>query len=366
MPEEKAKKNLVQRLEKKIARLHRNHGENLAKCYALLNAFICAVYSLLAHEYSPETSSYQIGFFGCLTPFLFGLTLTILREKTFLPISRSGRKALAARCIGGVFFLNLYIFFSRNLPASKFIVLLNTNAILSVLLGPIFAGEKPDIVAYLLAFASLFGIVLIIDPSILGFSVETSSADDVPFALLISGFSLPICSVSLNFLLKNFMSRMTPTHSSMGYSFTSVLLFGLLGLTKGCKPIALKDYLLTQAFAISTIVGHYLFVVGIGLAKKASTIILINSSQVIITFLLSATFVGGKISFLNFVGLLVFFGSVLGIGIYEMVFAKEGFLRHTVMLTQAWDDEGSGKDNENDEEDDEKRYTSLQLLVDQN
>jgi drug/metabolite transporter (DMT)-like permease len=55
------------------------------------------------------------------------------------------------------------------MPLQKAAVLFNTNTIFTVLLGICFLGEIPTTKIILLVFMTFFGVILLIDPSMIGF-----------------------------------------------------------------------------------------------------------------------------------------------------------------------------------------------------
>ena len=75
------------------------------------------------------------------------------------------------RGVFGVFyaFQNLVMV---KMPIQKSAVLFNTNSIFTVILGAIFLGEKPSVVIIVLLFTSTIGILLLINPSMLGWPVK--------------------------------------------------------------------------------------------------------------------------------------------------------------------------------------------------
>ena len=72
------------------------------------------------------------------------------------------------RGLAGAPLFSLFVYSSMVLPTQIFTVLINMNIAYSVIVGPCLTNEWPTIKSGLMVLLSLFGVVMITDPSLIG------------------------------------------------------------------------------------------------------------------------------------------------------------------------------------------------------
>ena len=63
-----------------------------------------------------------------------------------------------------------------KMPMQKSIVLINTSSIFIVILGALILNEKPSLTIIMLVCLSSFGIILLIDPALIGWKPESQDS----------------------------------------------------------------------------------------------------------------------------------------------------------------------------------------------
>ena len=360
------KNHAQSKLFKKIKRAHLRNPELFAIIHTMTSAICYSCYSLLAHKYSPDVTISQIGFCGNFTTLAFGIIQAYFRGESLIPMSKTGKKATMLFGLCGMIFFYMFVYFSMKIPASIFIIILNTSSIVSVFLGPLLASEKFDTIPLILALISLIGIIFAIKPDLLGLP-SSSRASETSSLIIIICFSMPFISVCLNLFIRNYVEKMSLSQCSMGMSFCNMMLFAIIGTFTASNSLSLRDFLIAEFFGIALISNQYFFMIALVLTKKPSTQIVIYSSQVVITYILDSLINNVPITMIGAIGVAIFFGSIVLIGIYDAYISKRNNLAYTVLF---FDDGTIHKRNRTEEDDDDelegKMLTSLGDLINRN
>jgi drug/metabolite transporter (DMT)-like permease len=114
------------------------------------------------------------------------LTVGIARynKSSVIPDNPRGRKAMFFRGLVGAPLFSLFVFSSMVLPTQIFTVLINMNIAYSVILGPCLTNEWPTIKSGLMVLLSIFGVIMITDPSLIGIGTGEELEDYPKIALL--------------------------------------------------------------------------------------------------------------------------------------------------------------------------------------
>lgn len=125
------------------------------------------------------------------------LGLAKLNNSSVIPKNKRGRLAMLFRGIVGAPLVSLFILSSMVLPTQIFTVLINMNIAYSVILGPCLTNEWPTIRSCLMVIISIFGVILITAPSMVGIGSSESIDDSYPKLALVG---VTICAFGTVFI----------------------------------------------------------------------------------------------------------------------------------------------------------------------
>lgn len=146
---------------------------------------------------------------------LVTLGIAKYNNSSVIPDNKRGRIAMFFRGLAGAPLFGLFVFSSMVLPTQIFTVLINMNIAYSVILGPCLTNEWPTLRSGFMVLVSLFGVVLITDPSLVGIGTGEEIEDDYPKIAL---FTVTLCAfgtVAMSVVLSKF-SKQTPTTNTNG------------------------------------------------------------------------------------------------------------------------------------------------------
>ena len=123
----------------------------------------------------------------CMTFFL-----ARMNNASVIPPTALGRKVIIFRSLAGAPLFLMFIYSSMALPSQIFTVLINMNIAYSVILGPCLSNEWPTIKSGLSVLVSLFGVILITDPALVGIGDGEQIESSYPKIALVT---VTICAV---------------------------------------------------------------------------------------------------------------------------------------------------------------------------
>ena len=276
-------------------------------------------------------SLHQIGFFSNLTVAFISIVQAYYRGVNLIPVRPEGRKVVIIRASGGILYAFLFTYFSIVIPASIFTVFINTAVIFSVFLAPLI-GEQFDFKSLGLACFALLGIILIINPRFLGINLG-ATVDNLPSTfLLISCLSVAVLNVLINLYLKKAIRFISPTNNSFATATFGVIIYSIIGQIQGGVSINLQDFIITQILSFYILVSHYPFVAAIGLSEKPSILIILNSSQVLMTYVINAIINPFRPNVANIIGVILFFCAIVFIGLRDVKTKDDMEITHSASV----------------------------------
>ena len=203
------------------------HPERLGRILVLITAFSASLQTIImkfASRKYPDTSIFEIlkkksyrkidethtirisqmqGFMSLV----FGVFLCYKVFKIPLwPKDTKMRLIFAARGAIGAPIFCLFMTAQKLVPPQQFVVLNNTNTFFVVLLGPLLLKEYPNMKIIVLMLISFIGILMVVDPSILGLghTIAGSVQENTPVSYLMFALASGLGGALVTIFLKAF------------------------------------------------------------------------------------------------------------------------------------------------------------------
>ena len=105
------------------------------------------------------------------------------------------------------------------ISAQQFVVLNNTMSFWTVLLGPLFLKEFPDLKIGVLTLMSFFGIILIANPAMIGLGsvVVGTKQENTPILMLIFALMTGLGGALMTILLRYFATSFLPCYNLLSF-----------------------------------------------------------------------------------------------------------------------------------------------------
>ena len=212
----------------------------------------------------------------------------------------------------------LTVFVVQHIKISVFAISTRVEMVFVYLLGIKFMGNKFDWRIVIAGASCIFGVILVIAPSLIGLGdpnsntleLKWTASEIVGIALLILWVVVDIAQILVS---SKAMSMMTPTQAVfyLNLMITVDSSFGVI-VTNGKMDFKVDEIPAYLCMVIFLIFAQLVISETFRVEKNLGVITVINCNYLVVTMILDIVFLGTKVSFVNVVGsILVACGSVM-------------------------------------------------------
>jgi drug/metabolite transporter (DMT)-like permease len=208
--------------------LEDNHPRYLGRLIAVLVTFLTTIAFYSAKKVT-SLDGMNLGYYRGISQMVGAFCVMSYNKVEFFPSDpETGRLMLIKMAIAGIA-VNVKFTAVKINPLQKFIVIMRSESILTVMLGVILFGEAMGKVKLTAAALSFIGIILVVDPTIFGFEAQT--LDSPAEVMTTSGFLIALAGATIGSGNKIFVGKNARKFDSMQnlmWSGCAVLISGAL------------------------------------------------------------------------------------------------------------------------------------------
>lgn len=208
--------------------LEDNHPRYLGRLIGVIVTFLTTIAFYSASKVT-SLDGMNLGFYRGISQMIGAFCIMSYNKVEFFPSDpETGRLLLIKMAIAGIA-VNVKFTAVKINPLQKFIVIMRSESIQTVMWGIILFGEGASKTKLTAAALSFIGIILVVDPTIFGFGAQTPSSS--AGVMTTSGFLIALAGASIGsgnriFMGKN--ARKFDTTQNIMWSGFSVLISGTL------------------------------------------------------------------------------------------------------------------------------------------